>query len=102
MSFSIVVISLSDQCPSLLSLSAYLINVLLCCCGVGQKLVVQPGLLYGSLHIIAKPQVVDDGLKGEGSQDVSTAPEQGQGERGRKGWAQGIYQCGGCSDLCAS
>lgn len=42
----------------------------------------QPGLLYGSLHVIAKPQVVDDGLQGEGNQEVSTALEQGQGKQG--------------------
>lgn len=54
-------------------LSAYLIEVFLDCCGIGQKLVVYSGLLHCSLHIVAKPQVVDDGLEGEDSRDVSTA-----------------------------
>lgn len=45
-------------------LPAYLINVFLYCCGIGQKLVVQSGLLHGSLYIISEPQAVDDGLEG--------------------------------------
>lgn len=44
--------------------AAYLINIFLYCCGIGEKLVVNPGLLHCSLDIIAEPQVVDDGLEG--------------------------------------
>lgn len=42
----------------------YLINIFLYCCGIGQKLVVKSGLLHGSLHIIPKPQAIDNGLEG--------------------------------------
>lgn len=62
----------------------YLVNVLLHGCGVGQKLVVQPGLLDRPLHVVAEPQAVDDGLRrqsGEGG--VSAA--RGQALRGRAG-----------------
>lgn len=38
-----------------------LVNVLLQCRGVGQKLVVQPGLLHSLLHSVAESQAVDDG-----------------------------------------
>lgn len=51
--------------PQLPAYQPYLINVFLYGCGIGQKLVVQPGFLHGSLHIISEPQAVDDGLEGK-------------------------------------
>lgn len=40
----------------------HLVDALLQRRRVGQKLVVQPGFLHCPLHIVAKPQAVDDGL----------------------------------------
>lgn len=62
----------------------HLVYVFLHHCGVGQKLVVQPGLFHCLLHIVAEPQAMDDGLQGWGVRGMGSAWPRGRG-RGRTG-----------------
>lgn len=52
--------------------------------GVGQKLIVQPGLLHRLFGIIAEPQAVDDGLRGVGMGSAWPS-RQGAGRSGEGG-----------------
>lgn len=74
---------------------SHLVNASLQRCCVGQKLVVKSGLLYCPFYIVAKPQVMDDGLEGKG---MGSAWPRGRGWRGQ---VDGTYQCGGRSDVRA-
>lgn len=66
--------------------------------GVGQKLIVKPGLLHRLFGIIAEPQAVDDGLRSVGMGSARPS-RQGAGRSGEGGW--GSYQRRGRGDLGA-